>query len=87
MYLRWMVRLDENGVDFGIWKNIKTSQLLMPYDVHVDRVARQLGLVQRKQSDFQTVLELTKRLKEFDANDPVKYDYSLFGKGVIEGKK
>ncbi len=82
MFLRWMVRSDAQGVDFGIWKNIKTSQLLMPLDVHVDRVARQLGLISRKQTDWKTVLELTENLQQFDANDPVKYDFALFGLGV-----
>lgn len=82
MFLRWMVRDDENNVDFGIWKRIKTSQLLMPLDVHVDRQARLLGLITRKQRDFKTVLELTKNLKKFDSNDPVKYDFALFGVGV-----
>jgi uncharacterized protein (TIGR02757 family) len=82
MFLRWMVRKDDNGVDFGIWKRIKTSQLLMPLDVHVERQARILGLINRKQSDFVTVLELTKNLQKFDAADPVKYDFALFGMGV-----
>jgi hypothetical protein len=82
MFLRWMVRDSSTGVDFGIWKNIKTSQLLMPLDVHVDRQARILGLITRKQRDFKTVLELTKNLKKYDKNDPVKYDFALFGMGV-----
>ncbi|MGB0886249.1 MAG: TIGR02757 family protein [Chitinophagales bacterium] len=82
MFLRWMVRNDKQGVDFGIWKQIKTSQLLMPLDVHVERQARILGLISRKQSDFQTVLELTENLKKYDKNDPVKYDFALFGMGV-----
>lgn len=82
MFLRWMVRKDDSEVDFGIWKNIKTSQLLMPLDVHVDREARKLGLIKRKQTDFKTVLELTNNLKKYDAKDPVKYDFSLFGLGV-----
>jgi uncharacterized protein (TIGR02757 family) len=84
MFLRWMVRNDNNGVDFGIWKKIKPAQLLCPLDVHVDRVARKLGLIRRKQTDWQTVLELTENLKQFDAKDPVKYDYALFGIGVME---
>jgi len=79
MFLRWMVRKDKKGVDFGIWKNIKSSQLLLPLDVHVDKVARQLGLIERKQRDWQTVLELTERMKSLDAKDPVKYDFALFG--------
>lgn len=82
MFLRWMVRKDESGVDFGLWKSIKTNQLLMPLDVHVDRVGRHFGLIERKQTDWKTVLELTENLKQFDANDPVKYDYALFGLGV-----
>lgn len=86
MFLRWMVRSNDTGVDFGIWKNIKPSQLLIPLDVHVDRVARNYGLIQRKQTDFKTVLELSARLNEFDAEDPSKYDFALFGKGVIEKK-
>ncbi len=84
MYLRWMVRKDRNGVDFGIWKRIKPSQLLIPLDVHVDRTARQLGLIKSKQTNWQTVLELTDNLKTFDGNDPVKYDFALFGLSVIE---
>jgi uncharacterized protein (TIGR02757 family) len=84
MYLRWMVRQDEYGVDFGLWKNIKMSQLLCPLDVHVERVARNLGLIQREQSDWQTVVELTNQLKKLDAQDPVKYDFALFGYGVNE---
>jgi len=85
MFLRWMVRSDSAGVDFGIWNNIKPSQLTMPLDVHVERVARQLNLIKRKQRDWQTTLELTKALSELDADDPVKYDYALFGLGVFEG--
>lgn len=82
MYLRWMVRQDSKNIDFGLWKNIQTHQLLIPFDVHVERQARNLGLIQRKQRDFKTVLELTKNLKQFDANDPTKYDFALFGMGV-----
>jgi uncharacterized protein (TIGR02757 family) len=84
MFLRWMVRRDKNGVDFGLWKKIKPSELLLPLDVHVDRVARKLGLIRRKQTDWQTVLELTENLKTFDAKDPVKYDFALFGLGVLD---
>jgi uncharacterized protein (TIGR02757 family) len=84
MFLRWMVRKDSKGVDFGIWKKIKPSELLIPLDVHVDRVARKLGLIKRKQTDWQTVLELTENLKAFDAKDPVKYDFALFGLGVLD---
>lgn len=82
MFLRWMVRKDDKNVDLGIWNRINTSQLLMPLDVHVDRQARILGLITRKQRDFKTVLELTKNLKKYDNNDPVKYDFALFGAGV-----
>ena len=84
MFLRWMVRRDENGVDFGLWNRISPRQLLIPLDVHVDRVARAYGLIERKQTDWQTVLELTERLRRFDSADPVKYDFALFGKGVLE---
>ena len=84
MFLRWMVRQDDKGVDFGLWKKIKPSQLLMPLDVHVDRVARRLGLLERKQTDWKSVIELTDNLKQFDKNDPVKYDFALFGVGVLE---
>ena len=86
MFLRWMVRPNDTGVDLGLWKNIKTSQLLMPLDVHVDRIARRFNLIERKQTDWKTVLELTNTLKQFDANDPVKYDFALFGIGVEEKK-
>jgi len=84
MYLRWMVRPAEKGVDFGLWKRIKPSQLICPCDLHVDRVGRKLGLITRKQTDWKTALELTQRLREFDPNDPVKYDFALFGLGVEE---
>lgn len=82
MFLRWMVRKDERGVDLGCWDNIKPSQLLMPLDVHVDRVARRLGLIQRKQTDWRTVTELTANLRAFAPSDPVQYDFALFGLGV-----
>lgn len=84
MFLRWMVRKDDKGVDFGLWKKIKPAQLICPCDVHVDRVARRLGLITRKQTDWQTAVELTERLKEFDSKDPVKYDFALFGLGIEE---
>lgn len=84
MFLRWMVRDDDRGVDFGLWKNIKPSQLICPCDVHVDRVARKLGLITRKQTDWQTAKELTAGLKLLDPEDPVKYDFALFGLGVYE---
>jgi uncharacterized protein (TIGR02757 family) len=82
MYLRWMVRDDNKGVDFGIWKTIKPSQLICPCDLHVDRVARKLKLIRRKQTDWQTALELTTNLRKFDPVDPVKYDFALFGLGI-----
>jgi uncharacterized protein (TIGR02757 family) len=84
MYLRWMVRRDSRGVDFGIWKTISPSQLVCPVDVHVGRIARRFNLIQRKQTDWQTALELTSHLKQFDPDDPVKYDFALFGIGVTE---
>jgi uncharacterized protein (TIGR02757 family) len=84
MFLRWMVRDDRRGVDFGIWKKIKPYQLVCPCDLHVDRVARKLGLIQRKQTDWLTAQELTANLRLMDAQDPVKYDFALFGLGVIE---
>jgi uncharacterized protein (TIGR02757 family) len=84
MYLRWMVRQDTSGVDFGIWKSIKPSDLMCPLDIHSGRVARELGLLTRKQDDWKAVEELTCRLREFDAQDPVKYDFALFGIGISE---
>lgn len=84
MFLRWMVRDDNNGVDFGLWKVIKPGQLVCPCDLHVDRVARKLGLIKRKQTDWQTAIELTNNLKQLDPNDPVKYDFALFGLGIEE---
>lgn len=83
MFLRWMVRKDDKGVDFGIWEQIKPAQLLIPLDVHVDRVARQLGLLKRKQTDWLAVLELSEVLRSFDSQDPAKYDFALFGLGVL----
>ncbi|HMX39799.1 MAG TPA: TIGR02757 family protein [Saprospiraceae bacterium] len=82
MYLRWMVRHDEAGVDFGLWKRIRPAQLLVPLDVHVERVARQLGLLHRPQTDWRAVLELTEALRAFDPDDPVRYDFALFGLGA-----
>ena len=82
MYLRWMVRRDLNGVDFGLWHKISPSQLVCPCDVHVDRVARKLKLIKRKQTDWFTALELTENLRKLDPNDPVKYDFALFGLGI-----
>ena len=84
MFLRWMVRKDKHGVDFGIW-DIPTSELMMPLDVHSGNVSRKLGLLNRKQNDWKAVAELTENLKQFDSNDPVKYDFALFGMGVFDG--
>lgn len=84
MYLRWMVRKDHAGVDFGIWNRIKMKDLICPIDVHVDRVARKLSLIRRKQTDWLTAVELTENLRRLDPEDPVKYDFALFGLGVIE---
>ncbi len=83
MYLRWMARKDNRGVDFGLW-NIPGSELMMPLDVHTGNCGRKLDLLSRKQNDWQAVEELTNNLKQFDANDPVKYDFALFGIGVNE---
>jgi len=85
MFLRWMVRKDKMGVDFGIWKSISPAQLMCPLDVHSGNVARKLGLLIRKQDDWKAVEELTEKLRTFDDSDPVKYDFSLFGLGVFEG--
>ena len=84
MYLRWMVRKDNKGVDFGIWNKIKPNQLICPCDLHVDKIARKLGLVTRKQTDWLTAIELTEKLKLFDAADPVRFDFALFGLGILE---
>ncbi|GAA4436517.1 TIGR02757 family protein [Pontibacter saemangeumensis] len=84
MYLRWMVRKDEKGVDFGIWDTMQMAELICPCDVHVERVARRLGLITRKGMDWETAEELTAYLRAFDPTDPVKYDYALFGLGIEE---
>lgn len=84
MYLRWMVRKDNAGVDFGIWENISPSFLLCPLDVHVSRTARELGLLKRPQDDWNAVLELTDKLVAFDPKDPIKYDFALYGLGVLK---
>jgi uncharacterized protein (TIGR02757 family) len=84
MFFRWMVRNDDKGVDFGIWKNIQPSQLICPVDVHVARVAKRFNLLHRKQIDWQAAVELTDYLKQLDPDDPVKYDFALFGLGVME---
>ena len=85
MFLRWMVRKDTNGVDFGIWNSISPSVLSCPLDVHSGNVARKLGLLTRKQNDAKALHELDCNLRKLDANDPVKYDFALFGLGVFEG--
>ncbi len=79
MFLRWMVRKDDSGVDFGFWEEIPSSSLYIPLDLHSGKVARELGLLKRKQNDWKAVEELTSRLRQFDGNDPVKYDFALFG--------
>jgi len=84
MFLRWMIRNDNKNVDFGIWKHFSPSQLLIPLDVHTSNVSRKLGLLTRKQNDLKSVIELTNNLKKFDKNDPVKYDFALFGLGVTK---
>lgn len=84
MYLRWMVRSDNRGVDFGIWKNISPAQLICPIDLHVARVAKRFGLIQRNAVDWTTAIELTTWLRELDADDPARYDFALFGLGVME---
>ncbi len=84
MFLRWMVRKDDKGVDFGIWKKISPAQLICPLDLHVARVAKRLGMLQRKQADWLAAEELTACLRTFDKSDPVKYDFALFGMGINE---
>ena len=86
MFLRWMVRPDDGGVDFGIWRKIPLKALMMPLDVHVDRVARELDMLKRKQSDWKSVAELTAICRLLDPKDPVKYDYALFGMGIEQKK-
>jgi uncharacterized protein (TIGR02757 family) len=84
MMLRWFIRNDNKGVDFGIWSKISPSKLSIPLDVHSGNTARTLGLLSRKQNDAKSVAELDKVLRNFDPFDPVKYDFALFGLGVIE---
>src|SRR5690625_2719588 len=84
MFLRWMVRNDQQGVDFGLWKGISPAALSCPLDVHSGRVARKLKLLTRKQNDDKAVAELDKNLRQLDPKDPVKYDFALFGLGVFE---
>ena len=84
LFLRWMVRNNNAGVDLGLWKKIPSSALLCPLDVHSGNVSRKLGLLTRQQSDWKAVMELTDNLKKLDADDPVKYDLALFGLGIFE---
>ena len=84
MYLRWMVRRDSRGVDFGLWQAIPLRALYLPLDVHSGNVGRMLGLLERKQSDWKAVEEITASLREFDAHDPVRFDFSLFGAGIYK---
>tara|TARA_R100000306_G_scaffold43355_1_gene41767 strand:- start:2986 stop:3558 length:573 start_codon:yes stop_codon:yes gene_type:complete len=84
MFLRWMVRRDNTGVDFGIWNSLSPSQLSCPLDVHSGRVARSLSLIKRKQNDAKALVELDASLRKLDSEDPVKYDFALFGLGVFE---
>ncbi len=84
MYLRWLVRIDKQGVDFGLWKSIKPSQLSCPLDVHSGNIARKLGLLNRTQNDARAVAELDASLRLLDIKDPVKYDFALFGLGIFE---
>jgi uncharacterized protein (TIGR02757 family) len=86
MFLRWMVRSDEQQVDFGLWKQISMADLMIPLDVHVGRVARQLGILTRPQDDWKSVVELTENLRLLDKEDPVRYDYALFSIGVNNGQ-
>lgn len=85
MYLRWLIRNDNKGVDFGLWSSISPSILSCPLDVHSGTVARKLGLLHRKQNDAKALMELDNALRHMDEKDPVKYDYALFGLGVFEG--
>jgi uncharacterized protein (TIGR02757 family) len=84
MFLRWMIRRDKNKVDFGLWNGIPQSALMLPLDVHTGNVARKLGLLHRKSNDWQAVEEVTQKLREFDPEDPIKYDFALFGLGAFE---
>lgn len=87
MFLRWMVRKDESGVDFGIWNSISMSELHLPLDVHTGNVARKLGILTRTQNDWKSVAEIQEQLVQLDPEDPCKYDFALFGLGVFEGIK
>lgn len=85
MYLRWMVRKDEQGIDFGLWNRLHPHQLIIPLDVHVARVSCRIGLLENETSNWKNAVILTNKLKQMDEDDPVKYDYALFGIGVSEG--
>ena len=87
MFLRWMVRKDESGVDFGVWNSIPMSELHLPLDVHTGNVARKLGILTRTQNDWRSVAEIQEQLTQFDSEDPCKYDFALFGLGAFEGFK
>lgn len=82
MYLRWMVRKDNKGVDFGLWNEISMSELCIPLDVHTGRIAKELGILKRKQNDWKALEEIMDKLRKFDPIDPAKYDFALFGLGV-----
>lgn len=84
MFLRWLVRKDNNGVDFGLWDSIPASALLLPLDVHTGEVSRALGILKRKQNDLKSVIEVTEKLRTLDPEDPIKYDFALFGIGAFE---
>ncbi len=84
MFLRWMVRNDNNGVDFGIWDKIPQHKLMLPLDVHTGNISRKLGMLERKQNDWKAVEEITNKLRMFDSSDPIKYDFALFGLGIFE---
>ena len=84
MFLRWMVRKDQSGIDFGIWKEMSTADLMLPLDVHTAKNARQLGLLNCKSNDWKAVEEVTENLRKFDSSDPIKYDFALFGMGIYE---
>ena len=86
MYLRWMVRRDDRGVDFGLWRKIPMSALYLPLDIHTGRIGRQMGLLRRKQNDWKAVEEITASLREMCPEDPTRYDYSLFGLGISGDK-
>lgn len=84
MFLRWMVRSNKRKVDFGLWKSISASELMLPLDVHTGNVGRKLGLLKREQNDWKAVEEITNNLRKFDPKDPIKYDFALFGLGAVE---